>query len=298
MPKIKQVYFKLEGGVGNQLFQFAHAKNVANFFEYNGHQSIILYDDLSLIKSRTQNYIPFLKTNTKKANIYKLLIFRFYYLFIFNKCFLTRKFDSLFLIQKNVNFYNYKININNNFIYIVGNWMSESFFLNTNNYLKNIINFNHIIDTILNKNIISSYSVAIHIRRGDYLSKTWVDKLNVCNYEYYFNSFNKIQFLVNKKLQFFVFTNSIEDIEFIKLNYGFLKNSIFVTHNNFNTFNDFISMSLCKYFIISNSTYSWWASFISKFEDKIVIAPKKWSNDLNLDMKSIYLDNWVIINND
>ncbi len=41
-------------------------------------------------------------------------------------------------------------------------------------------------------------------------------------------------------------------------------------------YEELMLMSLCKNFIIPNSTYSWWGSWLSRVQDKKIIAPKKW----------------------
>ena len=51
-------------------------------------------------------------------------------------------------------------------------------------------------------------------------------------------------------------------------------------------------MYSCKHFIISNSTFSWWAQYLSRNENKIVIAPDRWSN--NLEEHSMLLDDSFI----
>ena len=53
-------------------------------------------------------------------------------------------------------------------------------------------------------------------------------------------------------------------------------------------------MKSCKHFIMSNSTYSWWAQFLGTDVDKIVIAPDKWclTDDMSV---SVYMPEWILI---
>lgn len=134
-------------------------------------------------------------------------------------------------------------------------------------------------------------SVCVHVRRGDYLDTKWVN-LQVCDYEYYLKAIE----LIKKDVQdpiFFVFSNSSEDIEWIKENYKFDANIIYVDLDN-PDYEDFRLMNQCKYFILSNSTFCWWASYLAHNENKIVVAPSIWNKKVTQN-KVIYLPSWRII---
>ena len=51
----------------------------------------------------------------------------------------------------------------------------------------------------------------------------------------------------------------------------------------------------CKYFIIANSSLSWWAAYLAKFRSKIVIAPKHWFNDETIDTADLIPSDWLRI---
>lgn len=55
---------------------------------------------------------------------------------------------------------------------------------------------------------------------------------------------------------------------------GFKRPHVFIEGEDFVT--DFYLLSFLKHQIISNSTFSWWAAYMNKNPQKVVVAPTKW----------------------
>ena len=144
------------------------------------------------------------------------------------------------------------------------------------------------------KKINASESVCVTIRRGDFVTNEAVKKnLYICTPEY-FNEGIKIMKQKIPNAQFFIFS---DDIEWCKNNMKFPKGTIFETGND-PVWEKLRMMYSCKHFIISNSTFSWWAQYLSRNENKVVIAPDIWTNDSyksNDDKIDIYEDDWTLI---
>ena len=180
--------------------------------------------------------------------------------------------------------------------YVTGNWMSEKFFMNAvsevrNAYIYQIPLPDKCKDII--EMIESSESVCIHIRLGDYLSPQWKDKLIVCTPRYYHQAMAVIREKV-KSPRFFVFSNRPKDFEMIRNEYD-LGDVIYVDMGNSDV-EDMELMRNCKHFIMSNSTYSWWAQYLSEHKGKVVVAPSRYNNYERWNMTDIYQDNWEIVN--
>ena len=102
--------------------------------------------------------------------------------------------------------------------------------------------------------------VSIHVRRGDYVNNDfYVDLFEDRYYERAMAQFPNEKFLIFS-----------DDIEWCKKQSAF-KDCLFSTEKD--EVEDMNKMISCKAHIICNSSYSWWAAYIS---GKKTIAPKKW----------------------
>ncbi|MBO5166773.1 MAG: alpha-1,2-fucosyltransferase [Lachnospiraceae bacterium] len=132
-------------------------------------------------------------------------------------------------------------------------------------------------------------SVCVHIRRGDYLKIKWKE-LNICDENYYLQAMDVIAENVAEPV-FYIFSNSETDLKWIEKNYHFKYPVQYVNMNN----PDYVElklMSACKHFVISNSTFSWWAQYLSSNQDKVVVAPDRWYKSSKYSDEYIYMDTW------
>lgn len=142
---------------------------------------------------------------------------------------------------------------------------------------------------VLRKEIESCNAVCLHIRRGDY---RLYKQLQVCTEHYYREAVHQAVAELENPV-FYVFSTSHDDIEWIKVHYRFPGDIRYVDLDNVD-YEELYLMMACKHFIISNSTFSWWAAFLGKLPDaqKRVWAPRPWFASSKVEM---YLSTWTII---
>ena len=135
----------------------------------------------------------------------------------------------------------------------------------------------------------SSNSICVTIRRGDFISVEENKKLHyVCNEDYFYRAMDIIAKKVNNP-KFIIFS---DDIEWVKNNMNF-KYDVLYEEGNDPIWEKLRLMYSCKNFIISNSTFSWWAQYLSRNERKIVISPNRWFNN---EYESKLIDNkWILL---
>ena len=110
--------------------------------------------------------------------------------------------------------------------------------------------------------------------------------------DYYKQAYNEI--LKKESIdKCFIFS---DDIEWAKLNLSFLPNSTFISSIEQNKdIVDFVLMQSCKHNIIANSSFSWWAAYLNSNPNKIVIAPKRWFNQVDYNTKDLFPESWITI---
>ena len=262
------IAIQLKGGLGNQLFQYATARAWAL------RKNELLYLDLSLLMQRNTGNFFFLDEFKIKAKTNSNYFERWWF-----HNFTKKKLD---LFTENPGIENLLPPDN---IYLQGYWQNRSYFDDIRELLIAEIRPKAIMSTSLLSEIKKTESVAIHFRRGDYLGHPLHD---ICTERYFFNA---IEFMRSKikEPSFFVFS---DEIEYCKNILGSVKDLIFVDEKN--TVPAFWLMKNCRHFILSNSSFGWWAQYLNR-DKKIVTAPPRWFNDSKIKTNGIYFPHWKII---
>ena len=300
---------KLEGGLGNQLFQYAHAKALQ--IKFGGE---IFIDTHAFTKKQIRHLSVNHVCNEsikliKEIGLWDLcnlrilqLIHKFYKrkMLLYPKQFDQGRYESLckhgLYIQYKDTAYDSFVRPKRSINYVSGNYLSATFFKGIENIIRQDFDVKEklsIKSQELLEKIESCNSVCLHVRLGDYLAPEWKDKLYICTPEYYREAVELMKLKIKDPV-FFIFSNRHKDFEWIKKNISLDANIVYVNLSN-SDYEDLKLMYSCKHFIMSNSTYSWWAQWLGEDKHKVVIAPSRFNNYPRWDMSGIYMDSWLKI---
>lgn len=285
-----KIIVDLAGGFGNQLFCYSFGYSLAK------KKSAKLVIDSSTQDNGLTRNLELLKLNVKydQRISYKYKK-QFLDRAILNK---IRKRKTIGVLTKIYNetsptIYEEAVFCTRQNTYFKGNWQSEKYFADYRSDLLEMLTpkeerSNSV--KIICDEMRYCNSVALHIRRGDYLEIGC--QLNM---EYYQKAICKMKEILQKNdLVFYVFS---DDIAFCK---DYFKRTAFfddmdeVRYPEYDsddrTLDDMLLMSNCRHMIMANSSYSWWAAWLNQNEDKKVICPElgMWKGDF-------YPDEWIKI---
>lgn len=131
-------------------------------------------------------------------------------------------------------------------------------------------------------------SVSVHVRRGDYVSNENAAKFHgLTGAEYYKAAVKQILQKV-KSPKLYVFS---DDPGWCKQNLKFTQPTTYISHNTDGS-EDMRLMKACGHNIIANSSFSWWGAWLNTNPDKVVIGPSRWFSHPESNTKDVIPSTW------
>jgi len=245
---------KLQGGLGNQLFQWAATKALS-------------------IKHNTDYAFDFSYFNSNQWNLE---------LNKFKKIILKKHNESISLNIVTDDFYFKKIE---NDSLLDGYWQSEKYFNEIDCLIREDLKIeNNIKEYIVNKySILNENTVSLHVRRGDYINIQNFHPLQTI--DYYKNAYDTIN---ENSINVLILSY---DVNWCKKNIIFNYTLFFENETNIV---DLYIMSLCKHNIIANSSFSWWGAWLNENKNKKIVCPINWfGKETNIYTGDIAPEKWL-----
>ena len=297
---LRVIIVNLKGGLGNQMFQYALGYTLSKI------KKVPMYFDLRLMEEHKINPSPrnvprdfdldvfgIEKDIVSKKDLIRTLQFP--------NSYRLRKYISIILDKLNLFVFYEKKRIfdnrvlDNNFqnIYLDGLWQCEKYFKSFRNEILDIYNFDILKKKEKNINFLKKInftkSICLNVRRKDFINNP---EHNIVNIDYYKNSILNFQNILGNNLKIFVFS---DDLEWCKKNLVIFDDINFVEHEyaGYKFYNYLYLMSSFKNFIIPNSSFGWWACWLSKYKDKIIMTPERWSGLVDESLIEIVPPEWI-----
>lgn len=162
-------------------------------------------------------------------------------------------------------------------VYLAGTWADERYFLPVADDVRREFTFREPPsdrNAELLREIADGPAVAVHVRRGDYVSTSYGSNLlGACGVAYYERAWAHVP----SDARYFVFS---DDPEWAAANLKPPGPTRVIDHNQgAASIEDLRLMSACRHFIIANSTFSWWGAWLGERPDSVVVAPDPWFAD-------------------
>ena len=298
------IIVRLQGGMGNQMFQYAAGRALAI------RNNTILKIDLSFLKSgKLGENVDYRKYGLSNFCIEENIISdeeinRFIRKsMLFKKLkisWLNRKLSFFLPISKiysqkghgyDPDFFKHSQNT-----LLLGYWQNPNFFAGVEDKIKQDFTFKNlpgssnkeILDTVNN-----CMSVAVHIRRGDFKN---LPVLGTIGQEFYVKAIDYMLRKVTDPVLYFF----SDDMNWVKENFKdyskrYKINYIETNNSKGSEADDLRLMSNCKHNIIGNSTFGWWGAWLNNNPQKIIVTPERLFADPEIDkqLKGMIPDNWV-----
>ncbi len=266
---------KLKGGLGNQMFQYAFAKAL----ELHTDSKIKL--DCSAFENNNSDTIRQLRLFNFRTSLSTANITEVRRQCLFSHPGVNRSiFDKIKIVLEVIINRRYCFNQKCDYIeidkllqysYFDGYWQSWRYVNSVSEILKKEFVFNEFERPSQYKDI--NNLVFIGVRKGDYTKETQL--YGSFGEDYYNKAISWMEENIHNPV-FLVFSN---DINWVKENIRFNTERVIYRDDYSNDYEELLLMASCDHAIIVNSTFYWWAAWMIRNPNKIVVAPNKWFAD-------------------
>jgi hypothetical protein len=180
--------------------------------------------------------------------------------------------------------------------YLSGYWQNERYFLGIRSRLLEDFSLTARLDPTnqaMGELIHKVTSVSLHVRRGDYVTNSATNKFHgTMSLAYYARAVEIVASMVERP-HFFVFS---DDPVWCQENLRLDHPTSYVTQNTSEfAYMDMWLMAQCQHHIVANSSFSWWGAWLNPSKEKIVVAPKQWFSKPSTGTPEITPAEWLTI---
>lgn len=268
---------KISSGLGNQMSQYAFGQMLKHLYPeaevryhiacerdiHNGFELARIFPDIKIHEASEKELRPFgiFEGWRRLSKIGRLFMRRRY---------IRQAYTTCYPVDERV----WHLDIKQN-IYFQGTWhnydyseilplLRKLFRFDISLYAQSISDWSEKIE--------KSNSVAIHLRRGDFVKMGYA----ICSDDYYKRAIEIIESKVSNPF-YFIFS---DDTEYASKLFDKIENKeIVIGNTREKSYLDMYLMSKCKHNIIANSTFSYWPALLNLNEEKIIIRPKMQTPD-------------------
>jgi hypothetical protein len=287
------VITRLDGGLGNQLFQYAAARRLAQA------RSAILKLDISALLDSNRPY-ALKHFNLVQAIATPADVGRF--LGTSPPALRRRVIDRFLpyarrrgLRERHCHFDPAILDAGGD-VYLNGFWQSERYFADIADLLRRELTLQAPSDAenaALAERIGAVTAVSVHVRRGDYVAAPAATAVHgALPLTYYRAAAARVNATI-PAARFFVFS---DDAEWVQPHLRLGSPTTFVSHNGPESgHEDLRLMSLCRHHIIANSSFGWWGAWLGEHAGQLVITPHRWFVDVTKDTRDLIPARWLQI---
>jgi hypothetical protein len=280
------IIVQLNGGLGNQLFQYATARRLSLHLGVPLKLDIKVFEEYALRVYELGNF----NIDASIATLEEIAQ-------LCNQSLLARTARRLglktsYVKEKGFHFNSRIMNLSDS-SYLEGYWQSYRYFEDQADVIRQELTVKSPligVNKALFDRMSGSDSICLHVRRGDYVSNSQTNQYHgTCSLEYYHQAMRQLQEKLREP-ELFVFS---DDIPWAKEHIVFDLPTTYVDQNTAkNAYDDLRLMTACKHFVIANSSFSWWGAWLASYKNKEVYAPKKWFADQSINTQDLIPATW------